>query len=297
MRGSGRTTLRRRVTVSGARVVRPSSTQPSALSPRRAGSQADPSDSGTIAEDGVHQRVLRALYPEMAAGGYSRCDPIVEFYGRVQSLLPPNGTVLDLGAGRGRLAIVGSAWRRKLVDLRGEGRTVVAVDPDPAVLTNTSVDQAQVMVGHEIPLPDHSVDLVVANWVLEHVEDAQTMAAEIDRVLRPGGWLCGHTPNRNGYVAVGNRVVPASLHAAVLQRVLPDRQTRDVFPAYYRMNTVRTIQRLFPGYLHASYGYEGPPHYLGRRVLPHRVARVVLHHLPAALAPTLMVFCRKPLED
>ena len=249
------------------------------------------------AGDETHTRVLRRLYPEMAAGGYSRCDPVVEFYGRVQALLPPHGTVLDLGAGRGRLAEMGSPWRRKLVDLRGQGRTVVAVDPDAVVLTNRWADQTLVMVDGTIPLPDRSVDVVVANWVLEHVEDPEAAAAEIDRVLRPGGWLCGHTPNRHGYVALGNRLVPDVLHARVLKRLLPDRQTRDVFPAFYRMNATRTMQRLFPGYLHASYGYQGPPHYLGRHVLPHRVARVVLGTLPPGLAAVLMVFCRKPPED
>jgi SAM-dependent methyltransferase len=210
--------------------------------------------------EGSHARVLRQLYPETSAGGYSRCDPIVGFYGRVHAVLGPGSTVLDLGAGRGRLGEAGSAWRRRLVDLRGEGRTVIAVDPDPVVLTNTSADQTLVMSDEQvIPLPDRSVDVVVANWVLEHVRDPVAAAAEIDRVLRSGGWLCAHTPNRNGYISLGNRLVPTSLHGPVLKRLLPDREPRDVFPAFYRMNTRSRIRELFPEYLHASYGYQGPP--------------------------------------
>ena len=270
--------------------------RPSLALHRRSAATAG-SGGAAVAGETAHARVLRQLYPETAAGGFTRCDPVIEFYGRVQALLPPAGTVLDLGAGRGRLSQSGSAWRRTLVDLRGEGRTVIAIDPDPAVLTNPSADQTLVMVDDEIPLPDRSVDLVVANWVLEHVRDPHAGAAEIDRVLRPGGWLCGHTPNRNGYIALGNRLVPTSMHAAVLERLQPDRQTRDVFPAFYRMNTLRTIEQRFPGYLHASYGYQGPPHYLGRHVLPYRVARVVLSSLRESLAATLMVFCRKPPES
>jgi ubiquinone/menaquinone biosynthesis C-methylase UbiE len=240
---------------------------------------------------------MRQLYPEVSAGGYSRCDPLVEFYGRVHALLGPGMTVLDLGAGRGRLADSAVAWRRTLVDLRGEGRTVIAVDPDPAVLTNKTADQTLVMTeGHRIPVPDSSVDVVVANWVLEHLQDPSAAAAEIDRVLRPGGWFCGHTPNRNGYIALGNRIIPTSMHIAVLKRLQPDRQARDVFPAFYRMNTTRRIAELFPGYLHASYRYQGPPHYLGRRVWPYRVAKVLLTALPDTMAATLMVFCRKPLD-
>jgi SAM-dependent methyltransferase len=267
----------------------------------------DPSESAgphSAAEDdddrepSTHTQILRRLYPEFSAGGYSRCDPLIEFYGRVHALLRPGMTVLDLGAGRGRLAHSGAAWRRTLVDLRGDGRTVVAVDPDPAVLTNKTAHQTLVMTEeHRIPVPDRSVDLVVANWVLEHVRDPGAAAAEIDRVLRPGGWFCGHTPNRNGYVALGNRIIPAPLHVSVLKRLQPDRQSRDVFAAFYRMNTTKRISELFPGYVHASYPYQGPPHYLGRRVWPYRVARVLLTALPHNMAATLMVFCRKPLDS
>jgi len=246
---------------------------------------------------GAHARLLRHLYPEVGAGGFSRCDPIVEFYGRVHALLRPGTTVLDLGAGRGRLAEAGVAWKRRLVDLRGEGRIVIAVDPDSAVLRNPTADRVLVMTeDHVIPLPDCSVDLVVANWVLEHVQDPGVAAAEIDRVLRPGGWFCAHTPNRNGYVALGSRLIPTPLHNRVLAWAQPDRDSRDVFPACYRMNTIRRIRELFPGYLHASYRYQGPPQYLGRRVWPYRVARVVLNALPESMAAILMVFCRKPLE-
>ena len=255
---------------------------------------------GDVEDRGMstHGQVLRHIYPEINAGGYSRCDPLVEFYGRVHALLRPGTTVLDLGAGRGKLAGSGVARRRHLVDLRGEGRTVIAVDPDPAVLTNSTADQTLVMSeDHAIPLPDRSVDVVVANWVLEHVRDPEAAAAEIDRVLRPGGWFCAHTPNRNGYVALGNRIIPNSMHISVLKRLQPDRESRDVFPAFYRMNSTRRIRQLFPGYLHASYGYQGPPHYLGRRVWAYRVGRALLGALPESMAATLMVFCRKPFDS
>ncbi|OWY62641.1 hypothetical protein B7486_57335, partial [cyanobacterium TDX16] len=52
--------------------------------------------------DGAGHELLRRLYPEVGAGGFSRSDGTVEFWSRVQALVTPGAHVLDLGAGRGR---------------------------------------------------------------------------------------------------------------------------------------------------------------------------------------------------
>jgi SAM-dependent methyltransferase len=44
-----------------------------------------------------------------------------------------------------------------------------------------------------LPFDDASFDLAVANWVLYHVADPRRAAAEIARVLRPGGRLVAAT--------------------------------------------------------------------------------------------------------
>jgi SAM-dependent methyltransferase len=52
-----------------------------------------------------------------------------------------------------------------------------------------------------LPFADGEFDLVVANWVLYHVEDLELGLSELARVLRPGGALVagtqarGHLPN------------------------------------------------------------------------------------------------------
>lgn len=47
-----------------------------------------------------------------------------------------------------------------------------------------------------LPLADASVDLVLCAQVYEHVQDAEALAAEIERVLRPGGVCFFSGPNR-----------------------------------------------------------------------------------------------------
>lgn len=88
--------------------------------------------------------------------------------------------VVDLGAGTGKLA-------RVLVQ---EGHDVVAVEPDPAmrerlVATCPGVP-ALAGTGEAVPLPDASVEavLVAQAW---HWMDRPAAAAELARVVRPGG--------------------------------------------------------------------------------------------------------------
>jgi SAM-dependent methyltransferase len=243
--------------------------------------------------------VLRRLYPEVGAGGFSRSDGTVEFWSRVQALAGADDVVLDLGAGRGRgPAEDGVAWRRDLQSLRGRVHEVVGLDVDPAVHDNPSVDRALVYDGSEpFPLESASVDLVVSDFTFEHLDDPAGAAAELDRVLRPGGWLCARTPNRWGYIGVGGRLVPNGLHRRVLPRLQPTstRQERDVFPTRYRLNTRTDLAAAFPPARWEDHTYVQHPEplYFGRAAPVWRTVRRVGPLLPDRVAPILLVFLRK----
>jgi len=81
------------------------------------------------------------------------------------------GRLLDLGCGNQPFR----PWYGPLVD------EVVAVDAAaiPGVL--------QVDLTEPLPFPDASFDTVLCTQVLEHVENVELAAAEIARLLRPGG--------------------------------------------------------------------------------------------------------------
>jgi len=238
----------------------------------------------------------RRTYPELGAGGFTRNDGTVAFYQRVHALLPDAGVVVDLSAGRGQAFHDDAVpYRRRLRDLRAPGRTVLGLDVDPVVLTNPGVDEARVVVDGRLPLDDGSVDAVVADAVLEHVEDAVPFAAEVDRVLRPGGWLCARTPNRHGYIALGARLVPNPLHVAVLRRLQPDRQARDVFPTPYRMNTRRALEQLSPAarYEDCSYAMHPDPAYAGRSGTARALFRAANRVTPDRFGAMFLVFLQK----
>ena len=96
--------------------------------------------------------------------------------------------VLDLAAGTGKLTTA-------LIDsLAGLGAELTAVEPDPAMLTELrrTLPAVRALDGtaEEIPLPDGSVDAVLAGQAM-HWFDLDRAVPELARVLAPGGVLAG----------------------------------------------------------------------------------------------------------
>jgi SAM-dependent methyltransferase len=243
-------------------------------------------------------KTLRRLYPESEVGGYTRHDGFVEFYTRVNALLDANSTVLDFGAGRGLWATEPLPdLSRTLRAFHERVARVVGVDVDPVVVNNATLQEATVIEpGQPLPFADNTFDLVLADYVLEHVrhEDAPTVASEILRVLRPGGWFAARTPNKWGLIGVGARTVPNRLHTRALSRLQPGRLPEDVFPVAYAMNTRRVLRQLFPEPARVVvYGHASEPRYCGDRVAAWRLAALLDRLTPPLFAPTLMVFVQK----
>lgn len=87
----------------------------------------------------------------------------------------PRGRVLDLGAGTG-------AANPDLGD-----REIVALDPQPAMLSLNGEERRVVAVGEHLPFADGSFDGVFSAYVVRNLTSVAGTLAEIHRVLRPGG--------------------------------------------------------------------------------------------------------------
>jgi SAM-dependent methyltransferase len=211
-------------------------------------------------------------------------------------LVDSSTTVLDFGAGRGAGAEDPVPYRRELRSLRGKVKRVIGVDVDQVVLENPLLDEAHVLSGDEIPLAESSVDLVLADYVFEHLENPTLTAREIARVLKPGGWLCARTPNRWGYIGLVSSLIPDSLQTWLVLKAQGNARSReDIFPTRYRLNSVSALEEHFPAsdFENYTYGYNPEPAYFGTSQRINGLARYALELLPERLSAILMVFIRK----
>lgn len=240
--------------------------------------------------------VLAPIYPEIGAGGFTRADGTIEFYGRINALLRPEMVAVDLGAGRGCQFEDVNAYRRELVRIQGKVSKVIGIDVDPAVLTNTFVDEARVYDGGRLPLDDASVDLVYCDWVLEHIEDPVVFASEVTRVLKLGGWFCARTPTAHSLTATVSRIVPNRLHAKSLETIQRGtRKGEDVFPAFYRLNTLGALRQFFSGPLWASFSYTfspSPSYHFGNTIIARAMCALLYAKQPLG-GENLFVFLQK----
>lgn len=228
-------------------------------------------------------------------GGFSELDGTMEFFSRLGALLEPHFVVVDLGAGRGSWHSEDRVpFRRNLRDIRSKVAEYVGVDVDPAVLTNPTTTRNALIVDGRLPMDDASADLILCDYVLEHIQDVGAFRDEVFRVLKPGGVFCGRTPHTLNYVSLAARVIKNAKHANWLRRVQPNRKAEDVFPTAYRCNTLGALDRVFAGWENFSYLYASEPqYYFGSKIAFHLFA--VVHKLaPAPLTGNLFVFLRKP---
>jgi demethylmenaquinone methyltransferase/2-methoxy-6-polyprenyl-1,4-benzoquinol methylase len=119
--------------------------------------------------------------------------------------------LLDVAAGTGLVA-------RSAVDILGDPRAVVALDPSRAMLRRAQRAMAAPPVqgtAEQLPFPDGAFDFVSMGYALRHVADLGVAFRECLRVLKPGGRLLVLEISRPPS-PLGRRLL--RLH---LQRVLP----------------------------------------------------------------------------
>lgn len=230
-------------------------------------------------------------------------DGTVKFYQYVQACqqLSEAKNILDFGAGRGAALLeareLGLSYKEFLHDLRSLGAHVTACDIDAIVHSHPAADRAVVMDSDDqLNFDDASFDLIVSDNTFEHIEKPDRIAAELLRVLRPGGYICIRTPNRFGYVAMIAAALPASIYSFVLKKAQPDRKGQDKFKVFYKLNDLRSLRRHFVGAeVMVVYPNLEPSYYFACSVVRH--AFICLHAiLPKRLRPAIFVIIYKQVS-
>lgn len=113
-------------------------------------------------------------------------------------------------------------------------------------------------------------------------------------MLVPGGWICVRTPNRYGYIAIANRLVPERLHSGLISSAQSDRKSEDIFPAVYRLNTAKAFERHFAPsrYHHYVVPWDAElAYHFGSKLLYSFF--LAIHCTPPFFKTVLMVFLQK----
>lgn len=224
----------------------------------------------------------------------SSVDDGLAYLGNIHLAIGDCRTVADVGCGRGWVAEL--IPERNPFDLRGPGRRVIGLDIDPAAAANPLIDEFRLIdPTGPWPLEAGSIDLVVADWTLEHVDDPAAFVAELVRCLRPGGAFIARSISKWSLLSILARAVPNRLHRSVLRRSQPSRDAVDVFPTRYRMNTAKALQNyLGPYFTFTLVHRPGLENYVKQRAP--RLARLVAaieRVLPSSVHTAFVVSARR----
>ena len=221
-------------------------------------------------------------------------DGTIDFYLRVGTLSDTSKKFLDFGAGRGSwFEDDNNSLRHSLRNMKGRFGEVIATDVDAIVITNQSSDNNVLMEGGRVPLEDQSVDVIVADYVLEHIPDVQAFTNEIERLLKPGGWFCARTPHKFCYVALLARIMDGPIEDYVMKFTQPDRKEMDIFPKTYNLNTMKEITSAFSGWNNASYLRRvDPAYYFGKKSV-YMMFDFLHRIMPMVFSSNIFIFIQK----
>ena len=157
--------------------------------------------------DGAAQPFLRgSTLPPLGVRGVPAefRPPYEEFERQVRALAAANAVVIDVGAGLGNFSTVA----------QGGGRTLVATDISPSALRvarNRARDEGVELLvvcadAERTPFRAGTADLVTSAGVL-YCLDFPTVAAEVRRLLRPGGaWVIVDSLDESPFYRLNRRL-------------------------------------------------------------------------------------------
>jgi len=177
-----------------------------------------------VISENTRRALERRWYPDLQKIVFER------FATQLDACLCPRAIVLDSGSGSGSWIL--QERRERFGLLVGED----VYRPDVSRLDAFTLARCE-----HLPFADHSFDMVVAYLMIEHLAEPPVAFREYARVLKPGGYFVFKTPAVYTPLFILAKLLPVSWHRTLKARVGVAEE--DVFPTYYRANTVGILKR------------------------------------------------------
>ena len=184
----------------------------------------------------LHKESFLRRYNKKIVNSYKNRKSLSDFYwSMINKVLAPKSMVLDIGAGR-----------KGMLSLFSErGITSIGLDMSYEDLQANEFLSLRVCGdAQELPFKAGSFDLVVSQWVLEHLPFPDLFIQEASRVLKHKGFFLLVSNSLFCPLMFFNAVMPRKLRDGIKKKLLPKEVEEDTFPTFYRANTQRRLRRL-----------------------------------------------------
>jgi SAM-dependent methyltransferase len=122
-------------------------------------------------------------------------------------------------------------------------RLLAGVDPSPNIQANPFLHERT-----QCPIEEYEsayrFDIITLRMVAEHLTDPPRVVASLHELLVPAGLVVIYTVNRWSPLSMLSALTPHRWHYPLKRRFWGGEE-KDTFPVAYRMNTHRTLRRLF----------------------------------------------------
>lgn len=193
------------------------------------------------------EHAVRRGFPSFKTGGFF-------FRKYIQKRINQHFQILDAGCGTGGM----------LSEFKHIPKKIIGIDADSQSLDKNTIISNKIHGSLErIPLGDSSMDMVISEFVIEHLKNPLYVFREINRVLKPTGVFVFITPNIINPIMLSSKLLPYSIHTWMRKKFL--KKNEKTHKTYYRANSYHKLIRLGKrsGFKNTEIKRAGNPEYLG----------------------------------
>lgn len=147
----------------------------------------------------------------------------------------PNSSILDAGCGGGGI------FSESKLNKKGKPKLLIGLDSN--INRNPYLDKKFVADLERLPFNNETFDIIVCEWVIEHLQNPYLVSEEFLRVLKTDGVLIFIPPNILNPLVIFSKLIPNKIKDKILKRLLCVEE-KDLFPLFLRWNSVFKINKI-----------------------------------------------------